>query len=167
MARVSLISAGLRGRGQDSRIFTASEAAEILGLTNQRLTQLVKEGMPRTGHGQYTIESIKWYISYQRKQLEEKQSETIVAERLRLTRAKADKAEVEARRAEDKALDVDEVRGSLMQVLRLLKDNLLVVPQKVSQEHAGEMRSYIIEALNDTADQLENIASGGVGAQDG
>lgn len=50
--------------GQDLQI-PASVLGGILGLTEQRVTQLVTEGMPRIGRGLYPLAGcVQWYVNY-------------------------------------------------------------------------------------------------------
>lgn len=167
MAKISLSSFKLQGYGQDSRIFTADELCGITGLTNQRITQLVKEGMPRSGHGQYNIESVKWYIAYQRQQIEKNQSETVVSERLRLTRAKADKAEIEVAKSEGKVIEIADLNTAQMQILQALKDELFLLPAQIDVSRTEEIRGKIADALNKAAARLESLASGSSNTSDG
>lgn len=42
--------------------------ADFLGLTEQRLGQLVKEGMPKSKRGSWPLrDAVRWYVEYQRK----------------------------------------------------------------------------------------------------
>lgn len=41
----------------------SSVLAEVLSLTTRRVEQLVRRGMPRSGHGRYPLRScVRWYI---------------------------------------------------------------------------------------------------------
>lgn len=53
------------GAGGEDLHIAAEALARILGLTEQRITQLVAEGMPRKGRGLYPMAGcVQWYIRY-------------------------------------------------------------------------------------------------------
>lgn len=78
------------------------QVARALNVTPRRVQQLVKEGMPRDGRGEYDIgPCMAWYIRYLQSALERRGTETgdgiisLAAERARLAKAQADKTEME------------------------------------------------------------------------
>jgi len=52
--------------GEDPE-YSGPVIAEILGITDERLRQLVKEGMPKVGRGRFPLKScVQWYVAYWR-----------------------------------------------------------------------------------------------------
>lgn len=143
------------------------ELASMFRLTVQRIIQLTKEGLPRTARGSYPLrESVVFYVEYLRARIQENQSETIIAERLRLVRAKASKAEIEAEKYRDRVLSIDEARSQVMAICQELKENLLGVPGRVAHSLVGLGESEIYAILDreikngiaNAASKLEAIA---------
>ena len=55
-----------------------TKVASALNLTKQRVQQLVKEGLPREGRGQYDpMKCMLWYIRYLQQALEKKAVPTL------------------------------------------------------------------------------------------
>src|ERR1700728_5003888 len=81
----------------------AEKIAQALHLTEQRVHQLVREGLPKEGRGQFDpVKCMLWYIRYLQKALEKKALPTLDGgyagereERVRLLRADADLREIE------------------------------------------------------------------------
>lgn len=168
MTNLSLLQAKLDScRKLDAAEVGPEELASMFRLTVQRIMQLCKEGLPRTARGSYPLrESVTFYVEYLRARIQENQSETIIAERLRLVRAKASKAEIEAEKYRDRVLSIDEARGQVMTICQELKENLLGVSGRVAHSLVGLSESEIYGILNremkngitDAASRLEAIA---------
>jgi phage terminase Nu1 subunit (DNA packaging protein) len=84
-------------------IVNAEKVAQALNLTESRVHQLVKAGLPKEGRGQYdAVKCMLWYIRYLQQALEKKSVPTLDGgfvgereERVRLLRADADLREME------------------------------------------------------------------------
>jgi phage terminase Nu1 subunit (DNA packaging protein) len=165
MSKVGILQAkisSVRRTGKDE--VGCGELARIFQLTEQRISQLVKEGMPRTARGSYSLrECTIFYVSYLRARLDENRNETIVAEKIRLTRAKATKAEVEARKIGGSVLDLERARNEIMILAREIKEELLSVPGRMAPVlenlPAGQIKTLlgdeITDALNRVAERIE------------
>jgi phage terminase Nu1 subunit (DNA packaging protein) len=152
----------------DNNEVGCGELAQICGLTEQRIIQLTREGMPKNGRGSYPLrECCAYYIRFQRKMLEENKSETIVAEKLRFMRARATCAEVDAKIAGGAVLDVEKARQEIMALTIGIKDALLGIPGRIAHELTGQdagqiklkLTEVITTALTKAADKLENYAN--------
>jgi hypothetical protein len=123
-ARICVVSRGLeiategsmkiqKGRASleavKGRLMAAVDVGKIakaLNLTEQRVQQLVKEGLPREARGRYdTVKCLRWYIRYLQMALKKKSIPTLEGgyvgereERIRLLRADADLREIELAR---------------------------------------------------------------------
>ena len=146
---------------------SAGELAEYLGISARRVQQLAKEGMPRIGRGEYPLrEAVRYYVEYLHRLLDENQNETIITEKIRLTRAKAKKAELEAEKAGGAVLDVEKVRHEVMVLAVALKEAFLSLPGRLAPAlsglETGEVKQKITEEITDTlnkvAEKLENYA---------
>lgn len=79
-------------------IVNAEKIAQALNLTESRVHQLVKEGLPKEGRGQYdAVKCIRWYIVYLQNAIEKTAAPALDGvfageqrERVRLMRAAAD-----------------------------------------------------------------------------
>jgi len=149
-------------------IVTTQELAQLLCLTPRRIQQLAKEGMPKSGRASYPLkECVRFYVSYLQSLAEEYSSESITAEKLRLTRAQARRAEVEAAKAEGAALEAEQVRHESMILAGEIKEAFLALDGRLAPKlvgkSAGEIKLIIgdavAEALNEVAERIEKHAS--------
>jgi hypothetical protein len=142
-----------------SEVVSTAEAVDFLGLNERNFHRLVEEGViPKAGNGQYILGDITeayWQSRFQTEGLE--------AEQTRLTKAKADLAE----------LELAEQRGEVHRaaaVMRVWADNvinaktrLLAIPTKCAPELVGKtlleitakLKEEVSEALNELADYDE------------
>jgi hypothetical protein len=142
-----------------SEIVSPLEAAAFLGLNERVFYQMVEDGViPKAGSGQYVLGDVTeayWKSRFDTQGLE--------AEQTRLTKAKADLAE----------LDLAEQRGEVHRaaaVMRVWADNvinaktrLLAIPTKCAPELVGKtlleitakLKEEVSEALNELADYDE------------
>lgn len=152
---------------------TATELAELIGLSVQRVNQLVAEGvLVRAGKGVFdTIKALRAYIAYKVHDAEDSGSEEYKKARTRLMVAKASKAEAETDLFQGKLADTDVVLELWADRWGKTATKLLAVPTKLAGPLGSEpniavrqqmLETEITNALNESAaiDQSEIIAKG-------
>ena len=95
--------------------------AKTLNLTEQRVQQLVKEGLPREARGRYDPEKcLRFYVRYLQKALQKKSVPTSDGryvgereERVRLIRADADLREIELARERSQLVSIADVETAM------------------------------------------------------
>lgn len=118
-------------------LWSTSDLAGAFGRTPRRITQLVKEGvLPKPQNGQYdAVKTVKAFVKY----LEIRVSNTsLEAERTRLTKLKADRAQHDLAVVKGQYLPVDEVKVAAFNKGRTVRDGLLNIPNRVSSVLAAE-----------------------------
>ncbi len=152
MARVSMIQAQYFQPGVFNKNVGCSELAQILRVTEQRVIQLTKEGLPRSGHGSYPLkECVGFYIDKLKKRLDENQNDTIIIEKIRLTRAKAKKAEIDAEKAGGNVLNKEQAKQNIMVLALEIKEEFLALPGReapfLEEKSAGEIKTALTIAV--------------------
>lgn len=137
--------------------------AKFFGLSSQRISQFVAQGMPQQGHDRYNlIACTKFYIQLLRSHNEGANS-TIANERLNLIKAQAERAVLENQKLRNKIVDVEEITQDIMLLTQQLRDSLLGIPGRLSHELVGkteaEIRYYlemeIKQSMDKTAEKLD------------
>lgn len=143
---------------------TAEKLARVLMITDRRVHQLVKMGvLIKEGRGRYPlIPNIQAYIKFWQERAvgarEMGEAPDYRAEKARLIKAQADKAEMEAEQLRGRLLDAEIVEQEWGKVLSNLRQALLAIPSKIAQavsnaKDAAEaeeiIRAQIYEALNE------------------
>ena len=169
-------------------ILTQSQAAELVGLTARRLRQLADEGQgpAQTASGQYEARELgRWFRQRLMSELgvaDDGQVYDYEAERARLTKAQADKTELEAAELAGHLVRVDEVEVEWSRMLGSVRSRLLSLPTKAAprartalndEEAAALIEAEILEALQElstdgipstTRDRRERARAHGEGA---
>jgi len=153
--------------------------AKLLDLTPQRVLQLVKMGViPKKERGRYElVPVVRGYIKYLRERgiRSDVSGDDYNTHRTRLTKVKADIAEMEKAQIEEQLIPAGDVERAWMDVSQAMRQKLLSFPQRVAPEvYAAEklpqvkqiLQSAIYEALNEIANvEVKTInpvrASGG------
>lgn len=154
-------------------VVPVSALAELFELTEIRIQQLAKEGhVYRAEHGQYFLwQSIKGYVKFlkssPRKQRAEitEDSQDIEKHKLRLTRAKADMAEIQAEIMKGTAHDAEAVAAVWADMIGNAKQKLLEIPASIAkvlegmtvQERQEAIRKAIHKALSELADYSPEV----------
>jgi phage terminase Nu1 subunit (DNA packaging protein) len=143
---------------------TQAQAAEIVGLTARRLRQLQDEGTgpAHTAGGQYDPKEVgRWYRQRLLSEMgvaNDGQAYDYEAERARLTKAQADKTELEAAELAGSLVRVDEVEAEWSRMLGSMRSRLLSLPSKAGprvrvalndEEAAALIEAEILEALQE------------------
>jgi phage terminase Nu1 subunit (DNA packaging protein) len=144
--------------------FPLDTIAKLLDLTPQRVTQLVNEGViPRKERGRYElVPVVRGYIKYLRERglRADVSGDDYNAHRTRLTKVKADLAEMEKAQIEEQLIPAADVEAAWMEVAQNMRQKLLAFPQRVAPEvYAAEKLVEVKSVLKDNIyDALQEIA---------
>jgi len=131
-----------------------SKVASFLNLTETRIQQLVKEGMPKEARGQYDpIKCAHWYIRYLQSALEKKSLPTPEGgyagereERVRLVRAEADLKEMELAKERSLLVPIPEIEKAIADLVLTTKARMMAIPPRVAPDLVGETSRVMIQA---------------------
>ena len=126
-----------RKREPETAIVSTSVLCDYLGVTERNLHQLVQAKiLPKHDHAQYDLKACtRAYINYIKTRIEgsKKATEsTLTSERARLTKAKADEAEINAKERKGDLVAVDAVEQAWEKIGSVLRSRLLTVPAKIA-----------------------------------
>jgi phage terminase Nu1 subunit (DNA packaging protein) len=132
----------------------AEKIAQALNLTEQRVHQLVKEGLPKEGRGRYDpVKCMLFYIRYLQRALERKSIPTLDGgyagereERVRLLRADADLREIELAKERGQLVAINDVEKDLTDLVLTTKARIMAIPPRLAPELVGEMSQVMIQA---------------------
>jgi phage terminase Nu1 subunit (DNA packaging protein) len=131
-----------------------TRVASFLNLTEQRVQQLVKEGMPRESRGQYdAIKCAAWYIRYLQNALEKRAVPTLDGrfvgereERVRLLRAEATLKEIELAKEQGQMIALSDVEATLTDLVLTTKSRIMAIPPRLAPELVGETSRVMVQA---------------------
>lgn len=133
-------------------IVTGSRVAKLLGLTKARVEQLAKEGVfKREGRGKYPLEAcIQAYVEYREDRI--RKSDNVDAadyekHRARLYKAKADKAEIEARAFAGEFHHADEVTFVVGEMLANFRAKVMAIPVICAPRVADIMDAHVCQGI--------------------
>lgn len=130
------------------------KVASALNLTEQRVQQLVKEGLPREARGQYDpIKCMMFYIRYLQRAIEKKSMPTLDggfvgerAERVRLLRADADLREMELASEQSQLISLFDYERTLADLVRMTTAHVMAIAPRVAPEVLGETSRVMVQA---------------------
>jgi phage terminase Nu1 subunit (DNA packaging protein) len=130
------------------------KVAQALNLDERRVQQLVKEGLPREGRGQYDpVKCMLWYIRYLQQALEKKSVPTLDGgfvgereERVRLLRADADLREMELAKERSQLVSIQDVEKEMTDLILTTKARIMAVAPRLAPEVVGEMSRVMAQA---------------------
>jgi phage terminase Nu1 subunit (DNA packaging protein) len=133
----------------------AVKIAQALNLTEQRVHQLVKEGLPKEGRGQFDpVKCMLWYIRYLQNALEKKAVPTLDGgfvgereERVRLLRADADLREMELAKERGLLVAIQDVEKEMTDLILTTKARMMAVPPRVAPELLGLTSRVMAHAI--------------------
>lgn len=136
-----------------------TKVANALNLTEQRVGQLVKEGMPKEGRGQYdAVKCMLWYIRYLQQALEKKAVPTLEGgyagereERIRLLRADADLREMELAKERGQLISLGTHESELTNLVLTTKARIMAIPPRLAPELVTENSRLMIQAKLEAA----------------
>ena len=137
----------------------AEKIAQALNLTESRVHQLVKEGLPKEARGQYDpVKCMWWYIRYLQRALERKAVPTLDGgfvgereERIRLLRADADLREIELAKERSQLVSIDDVEREMTDLILTTKSRIMAVAPRLAPELLGETSRVMVHAKIDKA----------------
>lgn len=130
------------------------KVSSALNLTETRVQQLVKEGMPREVRGQYDpVKCMLWYIRYLQQALEKKSVPTLDGgyvgereERVRLLRADADLREMELAKERGLLVSIADVEKEVTDLVLTSKARIMAVAPRLAAELVGETSRVMVHA---------------------
>src|ERR1700687_2068815 len=131
-----------------------TRVAAALNLSEQRIHQLVKEGLPRAARGQYDpVKCMLFYIRYLQAALERKSVPTADGgypgereERIRLLRADADLREMELAKERGLLVALPDIEATLTDLVLTTKARIMATPPRLAPELVGERSRVMIQA---------------------
>jgi phage terminase Nu1 subunit (DNA packaging protein) len=139
-------------RGVLMAIVGVGKVAAFLNLSEQRVQQLVKDGLPRERRGEYDpIKCGMWYIRYLQHLLEKNAVPTLDggfvgerAERLRLLRAVADIREMELAQVRSQQVAIQDVEREMNDLILTSTAVIMAVAPRLATDLVGENSRLII-----------------------
>jgi phage terminase Nu1 subunit (DNA packaging protein) len=132
--------------------------AQALNLTESRVHQLVREGLPKEGRGQYDpVKCMLFYIRYLQKAIEKKAVPTPGGyvgehtERVRLLRAHADLREMELARQRGLFVAIEDVERAITDLVGLTTARVMTMAPRLASDLVGETSRMMIQAKLDKA----------------
>jgi phage terminase Nu1 subunit (DNA packaging protein) len=145
---------------------SAAEIATLLGISSATVSKLASEGvLPRAGRGEYDAPGcVQAYVRH-RLGTAAKEDPTVVRlmnERSRLTKAKADAAEREARVRGGELVEASEIEAAWVSVITTARNRLRLIPSKVALRVVGLKSPADAQELlrREIDDALDAIAHG-------
>jgi phage terminase Nu1 subunit (DNA packaging protein) len=132
----------------------AEKVAQALNLTESRVHQLVKEGMPKEARGQFDpVKCMLWYIRYLQAALEKKSVRMADGgyigereERVRLLRADADLREMTLAKERGQLVAIQDVEKEMTDLVLTTKARILAIPPRLAPELVGETSRMMVQA---------------------
>jgi len=132
----------------------ADRVAQALNLTVQRVYQLVKEGMPKEGRGQFDpVKCMLFYIWYLQRALEKKSVPTLNGgfvgereERVRLLRADADLREMELAKERSRLVSIEDIEKEMTDLILTTKARIMAVAPRLAADLVGETSRVMVHA---------------------
>ena len=143
---------------------TQSQFAQIVGVTQQRISKLIAEGILKRGEtasGIPFVENLKKYYEYKFGIAGDIDGK---AEMARLTKAKRELAEMEVSKRRGELLEAAQVESFVVETLTNFRNKFSGFPAKLSPQIEGKSVTQISsiltaecdELLNELADAIEN-----------
>jgi phage terminase Nu1 subunit (DNA packaging protein) len=140
------------------------EIAGLLDVTTRRVSMLVKDGyIPKASHNRYPVAAcIKGYIRYLREVATDSGDESLSKQRARLTRSKADMAEMERSRLLGDSLPRNEVVAAGTAVMKTVSTRMLAIAPKYASRltmirHASEVEAILRPAIEEGLEELSRL----------
>lgn len=136
-------------------LVTSKTLSRLFNLTERRIQQLAREEtIPKADKGKYNlIECVQSYIKFLQDRSNgkhNKDSPDYIAERTRLTKAQADKVELELAVLEQSLIPAALVEEVWSKMIASSKAKLLSVPLKAAQTSLGKTELKEVEDINRT-----------------
>lgn len=126
-----------------------AELMKIFGFSRTKVDNLARQGLPvhtqaagrGAAHIYDTVAVFGWLLNQAR-------GDDLHGERTRLTRAQAERAEIENERIKERLLDRDEVIAGVERIFVALRARLLAIPSKFAPLVAGHTAPEVREILD-------------------
>ncbi|SMG47345.1 DNA-binding protein [Dethiosulfovibrio salsuginis] len=144
------------------QLISAKDVARLLGVTESWVHKLVKKGyISKTDTGRFSLgASVGGYIQYIKTGESSNLSpQDMMKEKFRLTKAQADKAEMEVQELEKELVRVDEVRRACSDMVSTFRTKALGLPSKVAPKVLGmasvaEVQACLKREVNEVLQEL-------------
>lgn len=143
---------------------TGAEIGELLDITPRWVAILAGQGyFPKAGHGRYEVAGcIKGYIKYLRDVATDHGDESLSKQRARLTKNKADIAEMERSRLLGEMLPRNEVVAAGTAVMKAVSTRMLAIAPKYASRltmirHANEVEAILRPAIEEGLEELSRL----------
>jgi phage terminase Nu1 subunit (DNA packaging protein) len=143
---------------------SAEELGRLLDLTPARLAILANEGrMPKNRHGRYPLTaSVQAYVRYLRERAGDGGERSLSKQRARLTRSKADIAEMEHARLTGELIPKNEIMAMCTTVATTIRTRMLAVaskfaPRLVMVRNASEVESILRPGIEEGLEELSRL----------
>jgi phage terminase Nu1 subunit (DNA packaging protein) len=138
------------------------DLANLFGISERRVQQLVKEGLPRESRGQFDfVGAVKWYTRYLHAALERKavptgsgDSKGYVGERearIRQITATADLKELELAEKRGQLVAIHDVEIAMTDLVVVTKARIMAIPARLAPDLVGETSRFIVQRKLDKA----------------
>lgn len=125
-----------------------------MNLTESRVHQLVKEGLPKEARGQFDpVKCMLWYIRYLQSALEKKAVPTLDGgfvgereERVRLLRSQADLSEIELSKERGQLVAIQDVEKAMTDLVLTTKARIMAVAPRLAPDLLGETSRVMVHA---------------------
>lgn len=138
-------------KNQHQRVVSTAEISEILGLTDRRIQQLLKDGtISRIDRGKFDLpKTIQQYIAWSgmKKEQKNEQTDDYKREKALLVRANRQKAELELQTMCREPHHSDDVKREINNMVAVFRTRTLMVPEEVAPQVAGKTELPIIQEI--------------------
>ena len=119
----------------------------IFGLTEGRIRQLVKEGMPKAGRNKYPVaKCVQWYIHYWKLRAKNT-TDKVKKLNERLLRARAKEAELNLGKQQGQLVDIETVETANFVIGKQVKESLYSMIERLALELAAEDEAFKIKQI--------------------
>ena len=119
-------------------VIGTQQVADLLGLSRERITQLVKKGMPKQARGKFdAAECVQWYIRFRLEGVEKPASTDVNEARKKLYDAQVVKTELETSRIKRETIPADEHMIDMSQLGVMFSSGLDAIGGRLASQLAG------------------------------
>lgn len=148
-----------------------SQLAHALNVDVRRIQQLVNEGMPKQGRGEYDgAKCMLWYIRYLQAAIKRRaipmEGDELISEReqrVRKMRIDADLRDIELAKQRGQIVSIADVEREMSDMALTVKARIMAVPPRVAPDLLGETSRVMVQAKLEKAlkEALRELASRG------
>jgi phage terminase Nu1 subunit (DNA packaging protein) len=155
----------------DNNKINKSQCATLLGITKQRISQLVKEGKLIFGSdGKISPDEAKAQFNKTKERTTSNSFDAHEEESLTFYKTRTEKfrsmlEEIEYKKANGELLDVNDVKQNAFKIGKKLHDSLLSIPERISpnlavETNPAEIRKILIKEIRETLAQIADDLQG-------